>query len=264
MPDYHGLVDDLEAEEAELDAIVDPLDDAAWSRPTPAAGWSVHDSIGHLAWAEELATTALHDAEAFQRRLEEIMANLDRTSRTLDQAAREKSPAELLQWWRDTRRGTVDGLRERDAKDRVPWIVGPMSAMSFATARLMETWAHGQDVVDGLGIERAPTARLRHVADIGVRTRRHAYVNRGLDVPDGDVRVELTAPDGPGQSDVWTWGDSETDVVRGPAVDFCLVATQRRNVADTALEVTGPLAQEWMAIAQAFAGPPTDPRPPRS
>jgi uncharacterized protein (TIGR03084 family) len=130
--------------------------------------------------------------------------------------------------------------------------------MSFASARLMETWAHGQDVVDGLGITRAPTMRLRHVADIGVRTRRYAYVARGMELPDGDVRVELIAPDG----STWAWGDSTTDAVRGAAVDFCLVVTQRRNPADVALEITGPLAQEWIGIAQAFAGPATDHRAP--
>jgi uncharacterized protein (TIGR03084 family) len=122
----------------------------------------------------------------------------------------------------------------------------------------METWAHGQDVADALGVERAPTARLRHVADIGVRTRKHAYANRGLPAPDGDVRVELVAPDG----STWSWGDSDLDVVRGDALDFCLVTTQRRNPADTNLDVQGPLATEWIAIAQAFAGSPTDHRAP--
>ncbi len=52
-------------------------------------------------------------------------------------------------------------------------------------------------------------------------------------------------------------------MVRGPLVDFCLVVTQRRRVADTDLVVTGDAATGWMARAQAFAGPPTDgPAPP--
>ncbi len=74
------------------------------------------------------------------------------------------------------------------------------------------------------------------------------------------MRVELEAPGG----DRWTWGDQELkDVVAGPAEDFCLVVTQRRHLDDTALTVRGPLAAEWMSIAQAFAGPPTEGRPPR-
>jgi uncharacterized protein (TIGR03084 family) len=131
-----------------------------------------------------------------------------------------------------------------------------MSLNSFVTARLMETWAHGQDVVDALGLEPIVSDRLQHVAFIGVRARPFCYVNRGRDVPDGDVRVELTAPNG----ETWSWGESTTDTVRGSALDFCLAVTQRRHRADTDLVITGPLAEDWMAIAQSFAGPPTDGR----
>jgi uncharacterized protein (TIGR03084 family) len=136
-----------------------------------------------------------------------------------------------------------------------------MSVASFATARVMETWAHGQDVADALGVVRAPTMRLRHVAEIGVRARPFAYVSRGRDVPDRGVRVELDAPDGT----TWAWGpDDAADRITGDALDWCLVATQRRNPVDTTLVVTGDVATEWIGIVQAFAGPPTDQRPPRA
>ena len=128
-----------------------------------------------------------------------------------------------------------------------------MSVASFITARLMETWAHAQDVFDAFGVARVPSTRLRHVAHIGVLALPNSYRARGLDVPDAAVRVELEAPDGT----TWEWGDPDAaDSVRGPALDFCLVATQRRHVADTALVVVGPVATEWIAIAQTFAGPP--------
>jgi uncharacterized protein (TIGR03084 family) len=128
-----------------------------------------------------------------------------------------------------------------------------MSAVSFATARLMETWAHGQDIVDALGVTRPPTDRLRHVAFIGVRARPFSYATNEKTMPEGEVRVELQAPGG----GTWVYGDAAaTDVVRGPALDFCLVVTQRRHPADSALVIEGPLAEEWMGIAQAFAGPP--------
>jgi uncharacterized protein (TIGR03084 family) len=65
------------------------------------------------------------------------------------------------------------------------------------------------------------------------------------------VHVALTAPDGTW----WTWGDDAADAVRGDALDFCLVVTQRRHLDDTDLSVTGPVARQWIAIAQAFAGP---------
>ncbi len=61
----------------------------------------------------------------------------------------------------------------------------------------------------------------------------------------------------------WTWGpDGARDMVTGPALDFCLAVTQRRHVDDTTLRITGPVAAEWMGIAQAFAGPPGPGRAP--
>jgi uncharacterized protein (TIGR03084 family) len=153
----------------------------------------------------------------------------------------------------------LEALRPLDPKARLPWYGPSMGATSFATARLMETWAHGQDVVDALGLTRPATARLRHVAHIGVRARPFAYATRARDLPAVDVRVELTAPDG----DVWTWGEAAVaDRIVGPALDFCLVVTQRRHPDDTALVATGAAATEWLAIAQAFAGPPGPGRAP--
>ena len=62
-----------------------------------------------------------------------------------------------------------------------------------------------------------------------------------------------------------TWGPSDAaNTVRGPAEDFCLVVTQRRNVKDTGLAVTGPVATEWMTVAQAYAGAPGPGRPARA
>jgi len=52
------------------------------------------------------------------------------------------------------------------------------------------------------------------------------------------------------------------DRVTGTALDFCLVVTQRRHPADTGLVASGPAAEGWIAIAQAFAGPPGPGRTP--
>ena len=133
-----------------------------------------------------------------------------------------------------------------------------MSAASSLTARIMETWAHGQDVADALGLVREPTARLRHIAHIGVRALPFSFAANGLEVPQEPVRVELTGPDG----SVWTWGpEHAANRVTGPALDFCLIVTQRRHLADTSIRAYGQVADQWLAIAQAFAGPP-GPGPP--
>lgn len=256
----HEVLVDLGAEYDELDAVLAALDDAAWDIVTPAAGFAVRDEVYHLGFGEELASLAATDKDAFGARLLAIMGAIDGAERQFAERARAMDPLALLAYWRDQRHRTLSALLAHDPADRIPWVIGDMSVTSFATARLMETWAHGQDVYDALGRTRAPTGRLRHVAHLGVSTRRFSYRNRGLEPPDADVRVELDAPDGT----TWVWGSEDaTDRVTGPAAHFCLVVTQRRHVDDTALRAEGQLAKEWLSIAQAFAGPPTDGREPR-
>jgi uncharacterized protein (TIGR03084 family) len=139
------------------------------------------------------------------------------------------------------------------AGTKIPWYGPPMSAPSLATARLMETWAHGEDVAAALGVTRTPTERLRHVAYLGFRTRTFAFLSRGLAAPDQEVRVELTGPGGA----LWTFGpDDATERVTGPGLDFCLLVTRRRHRDDLALVADGAGADRWLDIAQAFAGPP--------
>jgi uncharacterized protein (TIGR03084 family) len=196
------------------------------------------------------AARAAADAEAF------VASRASRTradgQRELEEA-RSLPPDELLRLWRTNRQHLLDSLRTLDPRARVPWFGPPMSAMSHASARLMETWAHGQDIAEALGITRRPTARLRHVAWLGYRTLPNGFAARGRAVPDEPVRVELAAPDGT----QWTFGPAgATNRLAGPAVDFCLLVTQRRHRADLALQATGPVAQEWLDVAQAFAGPP--------
>jgi uncharacterized protein (TIGR03084 family) len=252
------ILADLVAEQRALDAIVAPLDDARWLAATPSPGWTVADQIGHLTYFDRTARLALTDPDAFadhRRNLVAIFADPGAVERETLGEFRSMAAHELLAAWRAGRGALADAAARADAEARVEWYGPSMSLRSFLTARLMETWAHGQDVVDAVGGDHRPSDRLRHVAQLGVITRGWSYRNRGLDPPVGEVRVELTAPSGA----EWTWGPERCDdVVAGPAEDFCLVVTQRRHVDDTRLAVSGTLAREWMERAQAFAGPATD------
>lgn len=263
MDPYRALLDDLVAEEESLDDLVDGLDDHGWAADTPAEGWTVRDQIAHLAATEEWATLALTDPKAFRDDVDALNAEPERRAAEMQRGLLARRPprhTDTLAWWHAARSTMVQHLREHGPKDRLPWFGPDMSAMSFATARLMETWAHGVDIADALGIERVATDRLRHVADLGVRTRRFVYASRSIVLPDAPIRIDLAAPD---EDDVWSWGPAEApDSVLGPALDFCLVVTQRRHPADTELSVTGAAATEWIGIAQAFAGAPTGHRPP--
>jgi uncharacterized protein (TIGR03084 family) len=261
VADVAGVLADLTAETAELDALVAGLSDDEWGRPTPAEGWTIAHQIAHLAWTDDIATLATADAAAFGAALRAALSEFDGY---VDRAAAERAaqpPGELLASWRAGRRALAEALGAAPAGTRLPWFGPPMSPTSMATARLMETWAHGQDVADALDAQRPITDRIRHIAHIGVRTRDFAYLVRDKQPPAEPFRVELAGPSG----DLWTWGpDDAAQQVTGPALDFCLLVTQRRHRSDLRVVAVGADADDWLDIAQAFAGPPGQGRVPRA
>ncbi|MFG2574631.1 TIGR03084 family metal-binding protein [Streptomyces sp. NPDC048481] len=260
MADPTPVLDDLRAESDELDRLVAELGAEQWRLPTPAPGWTVAHQIAHLAWTDHSSVLAVTDQDAFAREVEKA---LSAPGDFVDNGAEEgaaKPPARLLGDWRAGRRALDEALRAAPAGARFPWYGPPMAAASMATARLMETWAHGLDVADALGAVVAPTDRLRHIVRLGVRTRDFAFGVHGLPTPFEEFRVELRAPSG----ESWTYGPEDaTDRVTGPALDFCLLVTQRAHRADLALRAEGPDADRWLDVAQAFAGPPGGGRPPK-
>ena len=253
-----SICKDLADEYTALDDMVKDLDADGWQTVTPFYNWTIKDEISHLAYFEKTACLSATDSEAFAEEVEKILQGItsfDDVFRNVNAIGGAMSDADLLAWWRKERAQLVAAFESLKPDARVPWYGPTMSARSSATARIMETWAHAQDVVDTLGIEREPTDRLRHVAHIGVTTFGWSHVSRGLEVPDVAVRLELIGPSG----DLWTWGSEDvSDSIKGQAEDFCLVMVQRRHVDDTRLEVKGGVARNWMLIAQAFAGPPVD------
>ncbi|MFR0353300.1 TIGR03084 family metal-binding protein [Streptomyces sediminimaris] len=260
MADPTPVIDDLCAESGELDCLVAELSPGQWALATPAPGWSVAHQIAHLAWTDHQAVLAVTDRDAFSREVEKALAQ---PGDFVDNGAEEgagKPPARLLADWRAGRTALAEALRAAPDGARFPWYGPPMATASMATARLMETWAHGLDVAEALGVERTPTDRLRHVVRLGVRTRDFAFGVHGLPVPFEEFRIELTAPSGA----LWAYGPEDAgNRVTGPALDFCLLVTQRAHRRDLAVEAVGEDADRWLDIAQAFAGPPGKGRPPK-
>jgi uncharacterized protein (TIGR03084 family) len=262
MPDTQSVrivLDDLRAESDALDGLVAGLEPARWATATPAEGWTIAHQIAHLAWTDRQALLAVEDPEAFAR---EAGAALDRLDTYVDEAADEGAALpvpELLAGWRAGRSRLWAVLTGQPPGARFTWFGPPMSTASMATGRLMETWAHGEDVADALGVRREPTARLRHVVRIGVRARDFAFAVHGRAAPAEEFRVELTAPDGT----LWTYGPPDAaQRVTGSALDFCLLAVRRRHRDDVAVHAEGPDADAWLSLVQAFAGPPGKGRPP--
>jgi uncharacterized protein (TIGR03084 family) len=260
MVELAEMLDDLAAESADLDRLVADLPPADWERPTPSPGWTVAHQIAHLAWTDNASLLAVTDPDGYAQHLTDAMAD---PSTFVDRGAREwlAASTDLLTQWRDGRAALAAALAAVPDGTRIFWYGNTMTASSMATARIMETWAHGLDVADALGVAREPTARLRHIAYLAYRTVGHSFAAHDRPAPTDPVAFVLTAPDG----SLWTYGDpSAGNRVTGPALDLCLLVTQRRHRADLALEATGPVADEWLDVAQAFAGPPGAGREPQA
>lgn len=254
-----AVLDDLAAESAQLDGWVAGLNLAAWQTVTTPEGWTVAHQVGHLHWTDLTSTYAISDRPAFDALIHEA---LDNPEGYVDAAADElalQPPETLLAVWREGRGDLVEALRSVPDGERIPWFGPPMSPVSMATARLMETWAHAHDVAEALGIDVPRTDRAKHVCHIGVRTFAFTHAVHGEQAPEVPVRVELTAPAG----ELWTWGPEDAaDRVTGDGWDFALLATRRRHRVDVDVRAEGPAADHWLDIVQAFAGlPGNDPLP---
>lgn len=251
---------DLAGEGNALDELVAHLDEAGWRTQTSAAGWDIAHQIAHLAWTDEVSVLAATDKDAWDA---VIMAAVNDPAGFVDAAAASGATAphlELLGRWRSGRTTLLETLANHPHSEKIAWFGPPMSATSMATARFMETWAHGRDVAEALGATVPATGRLRHLVHLGVRTRDFAFSLHGLEKPPEEFRIELVAPDG----ETWTYGPPDAEQsVRGSAYDFCLLVTQRGHIADLDLTGRGTDAQKWLVIAQAFAGPPGTGRDPR-
>lgn len=245
---------DLRAEHEALEGVLVGLPDEKWMIMTPSPGWTIKDQVCHLAYFDGRVALSMTDPEGFNRHLEEAMGDMNGFMQVLNSLGKDMAIPEVMDWWRRERKKMLEAYAGVGPKDRLVWYGPPMSALSSATARLMETWVHGQDIYDALTLTRKPTDRLRHIAHLGVNTFGWSYVNRGMEPPKTPVRVELTAPSG----EIWTWGPEDAEEkVAGPAEDFCLVVAQRRHIGDTRLAVAGDTARDWMEKAQCFAGPAT-------
>jgi uncharacterized protein (TIGR03084 family) len=253
---------DFRAEAADLHALLATLDETDWQRATLFKGWTVDDIVQHLHDGDLMASASVAGADPFASLRAEVQALRD-SGLSRVEATRHRfaglTGRRLLERWHTTMLDLCDKLSAMPPDTRLKWAGPDMGVRMFTTARQMETWAHGQAIFDVMGMPRQPTERLRNIAEIGVRTYGWTFANRGLPTPGPAPYVLLTGPSG----DAWEWNEPEAgNAVQGSALAFCQVVTQVRNVADTALVVTGEPAQRWMALAQCFAGPPENPPPP--
>ena len=253
---------DLREEVDELHGFLLELKAEDWERETGFMQWTPWDVVAHLHFFDLVSLTSLEGEEAFAVERDGFIAAFSQ-GRTSKEIARERfadlTAAGLLTEWRTTAHSLAHALGASDPKRRLPWFGPDMGVQMFTTARYMETWAHGQEVYDLVGASRSHSDRIKNIVTIGMKTFGWTFVNRKLEIPGPPPYVRLVAPSG----EIWESNEpSDSECIRGDAVDFCQVVTQTRNIADTKLEVTGPVATQWMSIAQCFAGGAVDPPKP--
>lgn len=259
MSTFDKLLNELEVESVLLLDFLRALDASSWELPSTAEGWAIRDQVSHLAYFDDAAVLAAVEPERFKAEAKRLWALGPTFPDVVAEEHRHLNAAALLDWLATSRSRLLETFRGLDGRARVPWFGPDMSLTSSATARFMETWAHGLDVQEAFGSHPAFNPRLFHIAHLGVRTRGFSFALRELPQPVDDVYVELAAGD-----EVWTWGDPAAEnAVTGSALDFCLLVTQRRHRADTDVVAHGPVADAWLSLAQAFAGAPGRGRAPR-
>ncbi|MEO1046482.1 MAG: TIGR03084 family metal-binding protein [Pseudomonadota bacterium] len=253
--------EDFKTECDAIHALVASLDAAALAQPTAFKSWSVDAILRHLHVWNIAADLSLTDEAAFRAFFAKVGSAVAKGGMSAFEAdyLNGLSGPDLVAAWAEFYPQLATHFAAADPKQRVAWAGPSMSARSSITARLMESWAHAQAVYDALGVERQDGDHIRNIVVLGVNTFGWTYRNRGLPVPETMPLLELTAPQ---SGEVWRYGDTDAGRISGAASEFCQVVTQTRNIADTALQVEGDMAREWMAMAQCFAGPPHDPPAP--
>lgn len=264
MPaDLNHICEVLKEESRRLFDVLTQLSEPQWLLPTPSPGWRIQDQVTHLAYYDDATTVAFRDPARFRAELEAGRADEGSAHSMPDQIAeryRDLGGPSAFSWLQKSRPEVIASALSADPALRAPWFGPSMSVPSLITARIMETWAHGQDIYDTLGITPPQTKAVGEVCFIGLRALPNAFRANDIDVPQDPVCLELELPDG----SPLLLGDPEAhNRVLGTAIEFALVVTQRIHLADTDLVVKGDVAALWLTIAQAFAGTPGTGREPR-
>ena len=110
--------------------------------------------------------------------------------------ARPLPGAELLATWRTGRASCSTPWPMCRPAPGWTWIGPPMGAGTMASARIMETWAHGQDIADALGVVGCRPTGFGMSPSSASGPRDHAFRVQVCPYPLRPFRVELTAPSG--------------------------------------------------------------------
>lgn len=251
------ILSDLVAEQQALDQFLQRISERQWNLPTSAPGWSIKDTVSHLAFTERFAARVLEKGSSVIEAVD--ISDIDKWTAVGVKEGRGMRYQQVIEWWRNSRADVVDALSRMEGTDRVPWIAGEMSARAFGTVRLMETWAHGLDIKDAMeGLltydeeEEDPTAdtsRIRHIAWLAHRMLPFAFKQAGEDFPESGIRLELMGP----RYARWVYGPEDAaDVIKGIAGEWCRIAVHRLEASASSLKVEGNKAETALKVVRTY------------
>ncbi len=199
---------DFLAESETLYALLADLADGTSGRATAFKGWTINDVLGHLHmwnWAADLSLT---DGDAFLAFFRTVSNHVRAGSLSAFETQWLEGLAgrALLEGWRGFYVPMAERFGAADPSARVAWAGPTMSVRSSITARLMETWAHGQAIYDLLGVVRRNADRIGNIVVLGVNTYGWTFKVRNLERAEPIPFVRLTAPSGA----VWSFGEEMT------------------------------------------------------
>lgn len=258
MNELSAISRDLRSEAEALRLVLHTFTDSQWHMPTAFKSWTTWDVLVHLYLSDYMALATLRDPAEFNLILNDLRSEpgSEYAKRKLITLQEKRDPGKFLKKWYGTLLQLCDAFQQADPETRFQWVGPLMKARTLATARQMEIWAHGWEVYDLLHLTREHNDSVKNIADLGVRTYKWTFSNRGIENLRPRPLVKLIAPSGA----IWEWDSpAQDDLIEGTALEFCQVVTQVRNVGDTQLNISGSNAMQWMQLAQCFAGPPSDP-----
>ena len=230
------------------------LSDNDFNEKTQFKGWTINNVIGHLHVWNHAADLSLKDGEEWKNFANAALemfgkgSTMNQFEETITQG---KQGKELLDTWKNYYEDMTTRFAVADPKKRVKWMGPDMSARSSISARHMETWAHAQELYDSLGVDRVNEDRIKNIVIIGNNTFKWCYTVHQKPLPKATPYLKLISPSG----EIWEFNDpANENIIEGLAEEFCQVVTQVRNIKDVNLKLVGDVANEWMSIAQCFAG----------
>lgn len=197
MPVPHDTIEKLRTVFGSLSTLGASLDEAQWKSPTDLPGWSVQDNLSHLVGIERMLQ-GLPRADHTPPDAPHVKNPIGAANEIEVDSRRHLPGAAVLAEWDEiaaSRLATLDiaGSDYFDAEAMTP--TGPGTVADFLHIRVMDCWAHEQDMRRAVGMTGhldGPVAE--HSIDRLIRTLPIVIGKRAATPEGAAVAFDLTGP----------------------------------------------------------------------